>query len=53
MADRDKPIESVVGPSEETRKVSVLIPLDDYEALQALAKYKRVHPAPRPSRTAA
>lgn len=52
MSDRDKPIESVVAPREETRKASVLIPLDDNEALQALAKYKRVHPAPRPRRTA-
>ncbi len=53
MPDRDKPIESVVAPHEETSKSSVLIPLDDNEALQALAKYKRVHPAPRPSRAAA
>jgi len=53
MPDLDKRIESVVAPREETRKASVLIPLDDNEALQALAKYKRGHPAPRQSRAAA
>jgi hypothetical protein len=53
MPDLEKPIESPAGPREEIRKASVLIPLDDNEALQALAKYKRVHPAPRPRRTAA
>jgi hypothetical protein len=52
MPDRDKPIERLVAPREETRKASVLIPLDDNEALQALAKFKRVHPAPRPGRAA-
>ena len=46
MPEQDSPIERVAGPHEEKRKVSVLIPLDDNEALQALANYKR---RPQPS----
>ena len=52
MPDPQPSVESIVAPREETSKASVLIPLDDNEALQALAKYKRSHPAPRPSETA-
>jgi hypothetical protein len=41
MPEQDTQSESLAEALEETRKASILIPLDDNEAIQALAKYKR------------
>ena len=49
MPDRDKPIERAME-HEEAPKASLLIPLDDDEALLALARFERASPTPRSHR---